>query len=42
MKINCPKCKSPTIVNISNAIDENGEMFVCNNCGWPFMYVENK
>ena len=31
-KIICPKCGSEITVDISKAIDENGEIFLCKNC----------
>lgn len=31
-KIICPKCGSEITIDISKAIDENGEIFLCKNC----------
>ena len=39
-KIKCPKCKKETTINIAKAIDENGEEFICENCGYIFRYVK--
>ena len=39
-KIKCPKCKKETTINIAKAIDENGEEFKCENCGYIFRYVK--
>ena len=36
----CPKCGNLTRINISDAIDELGEVFRCYHCGWKFRYVE--
>jgi predicted RNA-binding Zn-ribbon protein involved in translation (DUF1610 family) len=38
--INCPKCKEPTSFELGDAIDELGEVYRCEHCGWPFRYVE--
>lgn len=40
IKIKCPKCKQEININISNAVDENGEIFMC-NCGYKFRYAPN-
>ena len=37
--INCPKCGEPNTIKLSNAIDELGEVFICNYCNWKFRYV---
>lgn len=35
----CPKCGQNTSFNImSDAIDEEGEVYRCQHCGWPFHY----
>ena len=35
----CPKCGQDTSFNImSDAIDEEGEVYRCQHCGWPFHY----
>ena len=39
-KIKCPKCKKETTINIAKAIDEHGEEFRCENCGYIFRYVK--
>ena len=39
IKIQCPKCKNEVEINIANAIDENGEVFRCKNCGQIFRYT---
>ena len=36
-KIICPKCGSEITIDISKAIDENGEIFLCKNCKWPIL-----
>ena len=38
--IKCVKCGHDVVINISNAIDENGEVFVCPNCGQKFRYAD--
>ena len=40
-QIECPKCKKLTTLNIANTIDEEGEVFKCEYCGWPFRYVKH-
>lgn len=39
-QIQCPKCKSLVNINIGEAIDENGEIFRCKNCGF-YIYVSH-
>ena len=35
----CPKCGQDTSFNImSDAIDEEGEVYRCQHCDWPFHY----
>ena len=35
----CPKCGRETSFNLmSDAIDEQGEVYRCQHCGWPFQY----
>ena len=35
----CPKCEQRTTFNlIMDAIDEEGEFYCCQHCGWPFHY----
>lgn len=38
--IKCPRCKTDVDIDISRAIDMDGEIFRCDNCGFPFMYTE--
>jgi len=40
MVVKCPKCQCDTELNIANAIDENGEVFLCEHCGYPFRYTD--
>ena len=40
-QIECPKCKKLTTLNIAHTIDEEGEVFKCEHCGWPFRYVKH-
>ena len=39
--IKCPKCKANVEIDISKAIDELGEVFLCKNCGCKFRYATN-
>lgn len=38
--VTCPKCHQHTKINIAQAIDEEGEVFNCEHCGYPFRYTE--
>jgi len=38
--INCPKCGNKVKINISNAIDEFGEVYNCPTCHYMFRYTE--
>lgn len=37
-KVRCFNCSSEVEINIANAIDFDGEVFKCPNCGKIFMY----
>ena len=39
MKINCPKCHKETEFFLSDAVDEHGEVFKCQHCGFYFRYA---
>lgn len=39
--IKCPKCNSNVKINVSEAVDEFGEVFLCKNCGYGFRYAPN-
>lgn len=41
-KIKCPKCNNLVEIDIAKAVDEEGECFLCSNCGFIFRYVEFK
>jgi DNA-directed RNA polymerase subunit RPC12/RpoP len=36
--IKCPKCRKETSFELRDAIDEEGEIYRCQHCGWPFHY----
>lgn len=38
--VKCPKCGHDVEINIANATDENGEEFMCKNCGFNFRYAK--
>ena len=38
--IKCPTCKKDVEINIAKAIDEEGEVFRCQNCGQVFRYTD--
>ena len=39
-KVNCPKCNGEVELDVRKTVDENGEVFVCPHCGYPFRYAE--
>jgi len=39
--IKFPKCNSNVKINVSEAVDEFGEVFLCKNCGYRFRYAPN-
>ena len=39
--VNCPNCKKPVKIVLSKALDEEGEVFLCNNCKKKFRYAPN-
>lgn len=41
-KINCPICGEPTDIDITKAIDSEGEIFMCKKCKKPFRYAPNR
>lgn len=38
-KIVCPKCNQEFEITISNAVDEDGEVYICPKCHWAIRYV---
>ena len=38
--VNCPKCGKEVVIDIARAVDEDGEEFVCDHCGYHFRYAE--
>lgn len=32
----CPKCKNEISIDLTNAIDELGEIYICPKCKWNF------
>ena len=39
-KIKCVKCGTEVEINIANAMDFNGEIYSCPNCGYKFRFVD--
>jgi predicted RNA-binding Zn-ribbon protein involved in translation (DUF1610 family) len=37
--IECPKCGENVKIDIAKAIDENGEVFRCEHCGYKIRYT---
>jgi uncharacterized protein YbaR (Trm112 family) len=40
MIVKCPKCHRDTEIDIAKAIDENGEVFLCDHCKYPFRHTD--
>lgn len=38
--IKCPKCGKHITIDISKAINKNGEVYVCKYCNSKFRYTE--
>ena len=38
--IKCIKCKEDVTIDIAKALDEEGEVFRCQNCGQIFRYTD--
>ena len=38
--IKCPHCNKPVTIDISKAIDEEGEVYICKHCREKFRYIE--
>ncbi len=39
--VSCPKCGKEVPIDISKAIDEHAEVFICSNCNWKFRYASD-
>ena len=39
-KVKCVKCGTEVEINIANAVDFNGEVYVCPECGYKFRFVD--
>ena len=39
--VKCPKCKTDVEIDISKAVDEYSEVFLCPNCKYKFRYAPN-
>lgn len=40
MKLLCPKCGYPTNLDLSKSFSDDGEVFICQKCGYKFRYAE--
>lgn len=38
--VKCPKCGKEVKLDVAKTIDEEGEVFKCEHCNWPFRYVQ--
>ena len=38
-RVKCVRCNHEVVINISQAVDEDGEQFMCPNCGFIFRYT---
>ena len=39
-KIKCPKCNADVVISIEKAIDTEGEVFMCPNCGFDLRFAQ--
>ena len=39
-QIKCVNCGEYTGIDLANACDENGEVFMCKHCGFKFRYTK--
>jgi DNA-directed RNA polymerase subunit RPC12/RpoP len=37
--MNCPKCNKEIELDVSKALDERGEIFICPHCGYKFIVL---
>ena len=37
--VKCVRCGNDVVIDIAHAIDEDGEVFRCKNCGFQFRYA---
>jgi predicted RNA-binding Zn-ribbon protein involved in translation (DUF1610 family) len=38
--VNCPKCGEQVNIDISKAVDEDGEAYICPKCKYIFRFTE--
>jgi len=38
--IKCPKCGEDVEINIARSITDDGEVYMCPNCGYKIRYTE--
>ena len=38
--IKCPKCQKDIKIDITKALDPDGELYRCPHCGYAFRYTE--
>ena len=38
--VKCLECGNDVMINIANAQDENGEVYMCPECGFKFRYTD--
>jgi len=39
-KVSCVRCNHEVVIDIAKAIDSEGEVFECPNCGLNFRYTK--
>ena len=39
-QVKCVNCGKDVTIDIAKAVDEEGEVFICPNCGLKFRYVD--
>ena len=37
--VKCPKCQKEVKIDLTNAVDEEGEVFKCPYCNYEFRYA---
>ena len=40
--IKCPKCDKDTSFNLSSSVSEDGEVYMCEHCGYLFRYANER
>ena len=38
IKVNCPKCDAEVEIDMTKAVDESGEIYICPCCKFKFLF----